>query len=196
MIVAVVVVAVVLVGALLWVTFQGDDATIASETDPAPSEDVTESAPPAPPGDGTYQIHQADDECLRISGSGDGYERQVLARGACDGDAALLTLTTGTDGTVTIGFGLPDLAGSCLRVDGPQEGEEAGIDYYGPAECDPADPLQRFTLLPAADGTVRLQSVGEQCMDVYEDYEFTDGKVVATANCSESATQPMRFRPV
>lgn len=195
-VIIIVVVAIVLIGTLVWSTARmggtEDAATeVASEEATSPEPVLTEL-----PSDGTYQIHQGDDECLRISDSGDGFNRTVLARGACEGALSQFTVTTVEEAVVTIGFVAEELADQCLQADGPGPDDEPGIFYYSPAACDPDEPLQQFTLLPGYDNTLRIQITGEQCMDVYTDYEFADGKVVATANCSHSATQPMQLRPM
>ncbi|MFD0559941.1 hypothetical protein FB566_0594 [Stackebrandtia endophytica] len=193
-VIIIVVVAVVLIGTLVWSTAQmggTDEAAVETPSDEAasPEPELTEL-----PTDGTYQIHQGDDECLRVSDSDDGFNRKVLARGGCDGDLTRFELTVVDEAVVTIGFVAEEYADQCVQVDGPGPDEEPGIFYYAPADCDPDEARQRFTLLAGYYGTVRIQSPAEQCMDVYTDYEFADGKVVATANCSDSATQPLRFR--
>lgn len=192
-VISVVVVAVALIGTLVWAT-----TSLGGSDHSAAGDEATVSPPPLPtelPADGTYQIHQGE-ECLRLSGTGDGFERTAVARGDCDGTETHFTLTSVEEGVVSITVGPTEFDGMCLRADGPEGDAEPGIFYYGPAECDPDDTLQRFTLLPGFDGALRIQSDGEQCMDVFVDFTFTDGHVVATANCSDSATQPMWLRPV
>lgn len=196
-VIVVVVVAVVLIGTLVWATTSLGATD--SEADPKPAADDVGSEEPTLtelPTDGTYQIHQGDDECLRLSDSDDGYDRTVVARGDCEADVSHFIFTLVEEDVYTIGVAAAEFAEGCLRADGPEAGGEPSIFYYGPAECDPDDELQRFRLLPGYYGTLRIQSEGEQCMDVFVDFDFADGKVVATANCSDSATQPMRLRPV
>ncbi|GAA4917356.1 hypothetical protein LX16_3914 [Stackebrandtia albiflava] len=199
-VVAVGAVAVVLVAALIWVTLSaggGDEAAPAGKPATA-SETPVDDGPVA---DGEYRISiGGPGSCLGLSPHGGDVDRIVLAAMECEGDGTRFTVDGTAPDTVRIGFLDPDFADDyCLQADGPELDDEAAeeddVYYFAPYACDAEEPMQEFTLSPSDDGTLRLRTAAGQCLAVFEDHEFAEGRVVATAPCSEPDHQQLQFHP-
>ncbi len=200
-VIAVAAVAVILVAALVWATVGtgSDEEAAADETEVDGKSDGTADDPinglfP----DGNYRLSN-EEGCVGLAEHGE-VDRWIMAARECDVQQTYLSVNFIADETMRIGFLVEGFTEFCLRADGPELDDDEATDedlyYFAPYECDDADGLQEFTLLPQGEDRYALQTGFGQCMAVFLAWGFPDGHGVGTAPCQEGNLQTFAFEPI